>query len=233
MPSSNIIRHLKTTLRQWRRWLADLRSGTSGRFATCRKQAMRGGYSIEQHQRIPETPWSENKRHNLRLAAARLSGIRMDPGRILSFFHAVGRPTRRRGYLVGRNLIGGKLSEDVGGGLCQLSGILYHTALIGGLDIVERHAHSLDIYQDKDRFSPLGSDATIVFGYKDLRLRNPHPFPVWFEFEVGRDRLSCALRSEQPITPADIVFERFPTDQGIIVITRSGTTAICESIYRH
>jgi hypothetical protein len=49
---------------------------------------------------------------------------------------------------------------------------VYHIGIIAGLDIIERYNHSVDIYTDDTRFAPLGTDATVVYGYKDLRIRN-------------------------------------------------------------
>jgi len=63
------------------------------------------------------------------------------------------------------------LALDYGGGLCQLSGIIYHAVLEAGLEILERHPHSLDIYTATTRYTPLGSDAAVVYGHKDLRFK--------------------------------------------------------------
>lgn len=68
----------------------------------------------------------------------------------------------------GRNLVAGKIQGNYGGGLCQVSGLLYYIALATGLEILERHAHSIDIYAEEDRFAPLGADDTVVFGYKNF-----------------------------------------------------------------
>ena len=56
---------------------------------------------------------------NLRLAAARLDGLTLKPGETLSFWRAVGKPTRRRGYVEGMILRNGRVASGVGGGLSQ------------------------------------------------------------------------------------------------------------------
>ena len=86
--------------------------------------------------------------------------------------------------------------------------MLYHLALVGGLEIVERHPHSIDIYREEDRYAPLGADATVVWGFKDLRLRNPYPSAVSITCFLDRMRLVAQLRSLGAARPLDVVFVR-------------------------
>ena len=58
------------------------------------------------------------------------------------------------------------LKAVMGGGSCQLSGILYYLMLQAGLEAIERFPHSADIYTDETRFTLLGSDATVVIALK-------------------------------------------------------------------
>ena len=50
---------------------------------------------------------------NLRLAAARLAGLTLKPGETLSFWRAVGKPTRRRGYVEGMILRNGRVASGI------------------------------------------------------------------------------------------------------------------------
>jgi vancomycin resistance protein VanW len=68
-------------------------------------------------------------------------------------------------------------------------------SLIGGLKVIERYNHSVDIYSEESRFCPLGTDATIVYGYKDLRIQNTYAFPIKFQLEVQQDTLHVKLLS--------------------------------------
>jgi hypothetical protein len=65
------------------------------------------------------------KIQNLRIALAGLDGIVVPAGETLSFWKQVGRATRRRGFVAGRELREGCLVANIGGGLCQLSNALY------------------------------------------------------------------------------------------------------------
>ena len=169
---------------------------------------------VELCQRVMPSPVIEAKLANLRLGASCLDGSVMEPGARWSFWHRVGRPRPARGFVQGRTIVEGRLVKQVGGGLCQLSSLLYHLALLGGLEVEERHAHSLDIYHEDQRFTPLGADATVVWGVKDLRLRNPHPFAVSIAVRVDGTRLTGEIRSEQPIPRRAVDFVRRPAGTG-------------------
>lgn len=82
------------------------------------------------------------KIQNLRLAVRALDGIEVPAGAVFSFWRQIGRASRRRGFVAGRELREGCLVTSTGGGLCQLSNGLYEAALAAGFEIVERHAHS-------------------------------------------------------------------------------------------
>ncbi len=164
--------------------------------------------SIGLIQPIMPSDFFENKRANICRGAALLDCGLIGAEKAWSFWHRVGRPHAANGFLPGRNIVNGKLVALSGGGLCQLSSMVYHLALLGGLTVLERHPHSLDIYEEDQRFTPLGADATVVWGYKDLRLHNPHPFRLSFGLRVERNSLIGELRSEANLTASDVEFVR-------------------------
>lgn len=180
-------------------------------------------------QVIHETPTAEAKRHNLRLAADALQRTRIAPGEIFSFARIVGPPITSRGYRAGRTLVGGEVAASIGGGLCQLSGLLYLAALECGLEIVERHPHSLDIYTDATRFAPLGADATVVYGHRDLRFRNMLDVPVGFACEVDTAQLTLTLCASQPPDRRSVAFVPEPQGTQITVTTIiDGKPILCQ-----
>lgn len=77
---------------------------------------------------VAERELQLGKVENLRVAARSLDGIRVPKGAIFSFWRQVGRPTKARGYVVGRELRQGCLIPTVAGGICQLSNSLYQMA---------------------------------------------------------------------------------------------------------
>jgi vancomycin resistance protein VanW len=150
----------------------------------------------------------ENKLSNLRRGAGMIDCSLMKSGSQWSFWGRVGKPSSGNGFVEGRNIVDGQLVRQVGGGLCQLSSLIHHLALLGGLAVVERHPHSIDIYREDERFTPLGADATVVWGFKDLRLKNPYQFEISIGCFLDRQRLVGQLRSEGPIPFLDVAFLR-------------------------
>src|ERR1044071_1560074 len=146
----------------------------------------------------------ENKLSNLRRGAAMIDQSLIKPGNQWSFWRRVGKPSVGNGFVIGRNIVDGQLVRQIGGGLCQLSSLVYHLALLGGLEIVERHPHSIDIYRDDERFTPLGADATVVWGFKDLRLRNSYQFAISIGCFLDGKRLVGQLRSQEAMPSPEI-----------------------------
>ena len=157
-------------------------------------------------QEVKPNVSAENKIHNLGLAIDTLNNIVIKPGEIFSFWHLVGNPSQKNGYRKSRSIIGGEIDAAVGGGLCQLSGMIYFIAIKAGLAVTERHPHSLDIYKEEERFTPLGSDATVVYGYKDLRFVNNYPFPVCLSFQLTKNALTGSLSAAEKMEPRKIEF---------------------------
>jgi len=87
-----------------------------------------------------------NKITNLRLAVAKLDGLVVKPGETFSYWRNIGKPTRRKGYLEGMVLHYGKFHSGTGGGLCQLSNLIYWMTIHTPLTVTERHRHSYDVF---------------------------------------------------------------------------------------
>ena len=115
------------------------------------------------------------KVQNLRVAARALHGLEIPSGTVFSFWANVGRTTRRRAFVEGRELREGCVIPSIGGGLCQLSNALYDCALQAGLEVVERHAHSRRLPGSS---AEVGRDATVFWNYVDLRLRATFPWQI-------------------------------------------------------
>lgn len=163
---------------------------------------------VEVVQEIKGGAFLAGKLANIGLGAARLDGAVVAPGETLSFWTLVGRPVAASGFAVGRSIRGSAVAGETGGGLCQVSGILYEAGLRAGLVVAERHPHSRDLYMEEERFTPLGLDATVVWPNKDVRLFNPHAVPVQVGLVV-RDRvLAASVRAPRPLAPAAIEIAR-------------------------
>ena len=113
-----------------------------------------------------------NKITNLRLASLTMNGLILKPGEVFSFWRQVGRPTRRQGYLEGMVLCNGDFCAGTGGGLCQLSNLIYWMTLHTPLTVEERWRHNYDVFPDSNRTQPFGSGATVSYNYIDLQIKN-------------------------------------------------------------
>lgn len=121
--------------------------------------------------------FNDTRLQNMEKAASLIDGIVIDSGEIFHFWRMLGRPCRRNGFKVGPTIVNGALTWGYGGGLCQISSTLFNAFLEAGLEILERSNHSIDAHGE-GRFIPLGRDAAVAYGYKDLIARNPHAVPL-------------------------------------------------------
>lgn len=156
----------------------------------------------------------ENKVQNLRLAAAKLDGVVLLPGETLSYWRCIGNPTRRKGYVEGMLLKNGGVTAAVGGGLCQLSNLIYWMTLHTPLTVTERHRHGYDVFPDSNRTQPFGSGATCFYNYLDLMIRNDTPHPYRLSLRVGAHDLEGAWYSDVPRSFSYEVYESEHVMQG-------------------
>jgi len=139
------------------------------------------------------------KEHNVRRAAAALGQRRIDPGARLGWHDHVGPPLRSRGFADGPELHDGRMAVGAGGGLCQVANLVFWLAVHGGLQIVERHRHDLDLFPDSRRTVPFGLGATVFWPHRDLVIANPHRVPVHLSLSVGGGRLSGRLTAAEDL----------------------------------
>ena len=137
----------------------------------------------------------ENKITNLHRAVEKLNGLVIKPGKIFSFWHTVGRPSYKNGYVDGMLLSGGNVVEGVGGGLCQLANFLYWIFLHTQSTVMERHHHSFDVFPDSGRVLPFGSGATVLYNYIDLKIRNDFEYPVQLKIWITDSHLKGQILS--------------------------------------
>ena len=138
-----------------------------------------------------------NKITNLRLAAARLDGVVLRPGETFSYWRLIGRPSRCKGYLDGIVLFCGTFRPGVGGGLCQMSNLIFWMTLHTPLTVVERYRHSYDVFPDCGRTQPFGSGATCVYPYRDLMIRNDTQTTFRLHVTVGGEFLEGEWRADR------------------------------------
>ena len=80
-----------------------------------------------------------NKIINLNIAVQHINRLIVHPQETFSYWRCIGKPTSEKGYLEGMVLVDGRIKSGVGGGLCQLSNLIYWMTLHTPLTVVERH----------------------------------------------------------------------------------------------
>ena len=113
-----------------------------------------------------------NRSTNIDVAASRMNMVIM-PGQAVSVSDTFLPRTAANGYKVAHAYSGGKIIDSLGGGICQVSSTIYNACRNSGLEILARFPHSMPV-----SYLPLGMDAAISAGSKDLVFRNPYNVPV-------------------------------------------------------
>jgi vancomycin resistance protein YoaR len=126
----------------------------------------------------------DDRSGNILLAAEALNGAVIWPGEEFSFNGRTGERTAEKGYADAAAISGGQLTDETGGGVCQAATTVYNAALLSGLAVTERHAHSRPM-----AYVDAGRDATVDYASgKDLRLRNGSNSPVYLIVRVDGAR---------------------------------------------
>lgn len=146
-----------------------------------------------------------NKVQNLKIAISHINNITINPGETFSYWKLIGKPTKKKGYKEGMVLHCGTFKEGTGGGLCQLSNLIYWMTLHTPLTITERYRHSYDVFPDSNRKLPFGSGATCVYNYRDLMIKNETNQPFQLNVWLTKDSLcGCIRTSLQPLETYEV-----------------------------
>lgn len=109
----------------------------------------------------------QNRKDNIALGASFFDGMLVKPEEEVSFNGTVGDISVDTGFKEAGVIVNGEFDNGIGGGICQVSTTLYNALIRSDLEVVERYNHSRPI-----SYVPLGTDAAVVQGYKDLKFRN-------------------------------------------------------------
>lgn len=122
---------------------------------------------------------NRERSHNILLASEAINNHVVFPGETFSFNKVVGKRTREKGYKRAPVIVKGELSEDIGGGICQISSTLYNAVDKAGLTITERYSHSKRV-----GYVPSGRDATVSWYGPDFRFTNNYNQPILIRSNV-------------------------------------------------
>lgn len=183
-----------------------------------------------------------NRTHNIELAAKALDNCLVAPGAVFSFNETVGPRTIERGYDEADIILQNELVPGVGGGVCQVSTTLYNAVLHAELGIVERTPHTMLI----SYISP-GLDATVVYGYRDLKFRNTTNGCLIIKTSIYQGNLEVKIygmpakgrkivvksTKEKEIPPQTIFREDSHVPKGKYILERAGQKGYIYKVERY
>ncbi|WP_130862719.1 VanW family protein [Bacilliculturomica massiliensis] len=140
-----------------------------------------------------------NKAYNLEVASKPVSGVLIRPGETFSFWRLLKDADAQTPYKEALALHEGEMSTVEGGGLCQLSNLLFWMFLHTPLTIVERHSHSTEFFSGAVCGMPEGADASVAEGWKDLKVRNETQNVFQIFVGVREDELCGEIRALYPL----------------------------------
>jgi vancomycin resistance protein YoaR len=131
---------------------------------------------------------SPNRIHNIKLIASWLDGTLVMPDEEFSLADAIGEFTPERGFKEAFVIMNGQLEPQLGGGTCQIGTTFYNALQLADIKILQRTNHSFyfNIY-------PLGRDATVYPGQKDLKFVNDTGHPIQVKTVATNRRLSFRI----------------------------------------
>lgn len=117
---------------------------------------------------------SANRIHNVKKLAGIINGTVIQPGEEFSVNDLAGIRTAEAGWKAAPGIENGTYTDQIGGGVCQVSSTLYNAVLLADLDVTVRQHHSWP-----STYVPLGRDATISSYGPDLKFINNQDYPIF------------------------------------------------------
>jgi vancomycin resistance protein YoaR len=109
----------------------------------------------------------EDRNKNILLVADEVDGAIVQPGKTFSLNGYTGPRGREQGYIEAPVIVGGKIKNEVGGGISQFATTLFNAIWYSGLEDVSHQPHGYYI----SRY-PAVVEATVYYPTLDLKFRN-------------------------------------------------------------
>lgn len=122
---------------------------------------------------VTNTTADDNRNTNIRLVCETIDGLVLQPGESFDYNEFVGERTAEKGYKEATGIYEGTTRQELGGGICQVSGTMYHTVMKADLQVDERHPHTWP-----STYVPKGTDATVTWGGKNFKFTNNTEYPI-------------------------------------------------------
>jgi vancomycin resistance protein YoaR len=138
---------------------------------------------------------AEGRATNIGLSTESINGTLLMPGDVFSFNGTVGERTAARGYQSAGVIIGDKIEQGLGGGICQVSSTLYNAILGTEINSVERTHHTIS-----SGYIPKGQDATVDYGNLDYKFKNTFKYPIYIEGFISNRNVFFNIYSNSTLT---------------------------------
>ncbi len=110
---------------------------------------------------------------NIKLSLARINGTVVKPNEEFSFNKTLGPVRASDGFQEANSFLNGEVVLGIGGGICQVSTILFESLVNSGLPITERHNHTFSV-----SYYTTGLDATVSQSGPDLKFKNDTGYDI-------------------------------------------------------
>ena len=147
-------------------------------------------------------PTNRNRSNNIEISVEKIDGTIILPGETFSYNQTVGERTIAAGYKEAGAYAGGKVVQDVGGGICQTSSTLYNAALLANLEIVDRSNH-----QFLTSYVAAGRDATVAWGAIDFQFKNNRSYPIKIEASAKNGACTMSIYGIKEETEYEVVIQ--------------------------
>lgn len=147
-------------------------------------------------------PSNYNRSNNIELSTEKIDGTIIMPGETFSYNQTVGERTIAAGYKEAGAYAGGKVVQDVGGGICQTSSTLYNAVLLANLEIVDRSNH-----QFLTSYVSAGRDATVSWGSIDFKFKNNREYPIKIEAKSKNGVCEMSIYGIKEETEYEVVIQ--------------------------
>ncbi len=116
---------------------------------------------------------SDGRIQNLTIASNCINNKIIMPNETFSMNEVLGDFTYEKGYVDAPVIVNGILTNDIAGGVCQISSTLYNAVLYSELKVIERTNHSSLV-----KYLPGGFDATLAMDIFDFKFKNNTSAPI-------------------------------------------------------
>lgn len=152
-----------------------------------------------------------NRNHNINITCERINGLVIEAGDYFSFNEFIGQRTAANGYREAGVIVDGRSETDFGGGICQVSTMIYQSAVKANLEINQRQPHMWPSSYADD-----GTDAAVDWPAQDLKFTNTSGYPII---------LIANWNSSNSVVTVEIYGHMLPDGQYITIEgQRTGTT---------